>query len=165
MQLLIENGANIHSVGGFHETTALHSAAANGFPTLIALLLEKGAMVDTPSERGTPLQLACGIGSVECVSVLLVKGANPNYRSEGPSGEPAIVSAVRHNFPEVVDLLVKFGADLDLSAKDEDVTALSVAVSSGLQGMEKKLLGHGADPKTRSKQGARGFLKVPSPGS
>ncbi|KAN0114464.1 Ankyrin repeat-containing domain protein [Hyaloscypha variabilis] len=165
VQLLIENGVNIHSIGGLHETTALHGAAANGFPTLISLLLEKGAMVDTPSEKGTPLQLACRIGSVECVSVLLEKGANPNYRSEGPSGEPALIIAVRYNFPDIVDLLVKFGADLDLTAKDGEVTALSVAVSSGLQGIERKLLGYGADPKTRSKSGTRGFLKVPSLGS
>jgi ankyrin repeat protein len=161
-QLLLENGSNIHSVCGFRGTTALHAAAANGFTTLVSFLLEKGALIDIPSGRGTPLQLACRIGSVECASVLLEKGANPNTRSEGVFGEPPIITAVRNDDAGIVDLLVKYGADLDLTANDQEFTALSVAVAFGFPDMEKRLLQYGADVKTRTKQGAKSLPKSPA---
>jgi ankyrin repeat protein len=164
VQLLLRNGVNIHSICGFRETTALHAAAANGFPTLVSLLLEKGAMIDTTSGRGTALQLACRIGSIDCASILLEKGANPNVRSDGVFGEPPIITAVRNDDVEMVDLLIKYGADVDLPTKDEEFAALSVAVSLGLQHMERKLLQYGADVNTRDMQETKGTPKGPGLG-
>lgn len=156
VHLILEKGANIYSVGGSRGTTVLHAAAANGFPILISQLLEKGAMVDMPSGRGTPLQLACRIGSVSCASVLLEAGENPNARGEDMLGEPPIICAARTNSIELIDLLVSYGADLDLSAQHAEYTALSVAVSSGFLDIQRKLLEYGADVKTRDKKGATG---------
>ena len=157
VSLLLDHGANIHSICGYRDTTALHAAAANGFPTLVSLLLEKGAMVDTPSGRGTALQLACRIGSVSCASVLLEKGANPNVRSEGVIQEAPIIMAARNNDAEMVDLLVKFGADVDLTPLDEkeSFTAFTVAVAYGFSELEKRLLKYGADAGNRFKWGAK----------
>jgi hypothetical protein len=56
-------------------------------------------------------------------------------------------------------LLVKYGVDIDVSAKAEKFTALSVAMSSNLQEMERRLLEYGTGVNTRRKQGARGLLK------
>jgi ankyrin repeat protein len=162
VKLLLQNGANIHSVCGFKETTALHAAAANGFPTLISFFLEQGAIIDMPSGRGTALQLSCRIGSFKCSSILLEKGGNPNARSEDAVGEPPIISAVRNDSAELVDLLVKYGANVDLTftSKDDEFTALFIAVSSNFVDMARKLLGYGADINAVSKRGVALLMRA-----
>jgi hypothetical protein len=57
--------------------------------------------------------------------------------SEGAFGEPDIITAARNNDAEMVDLLVKFGGDLDLPPIQEMFTALAVAVSSRFLDMER----------------------------
>jgi ankyrin repeat protein len=145
VSLLLQHSANIHSVTGINETMALHAAAASGFAHFVSLLLENGAIIDTPSGRGTALQLACRINAFECASILLEKGGNPNDRSA--LAEPPIVSAVRSRNAELVDLLMKYGTNIDLpyQGKDYAYTALYLAVSLGYQDMARRLLGHGAD--------------------
>jgi hypothetical protein len=55
--------------------------------------------------------------------------------------------------------LVKYGADIDVSAKDEKFTALPVAMSSNLQEMERRLLEYGTGVNTRKKTRREGLLK------
>ena len=104
------------------------------------------------------LQIACRIGSPESESVLLEKSANPNV-SDGIFGEPPIIIAVRSHDSGALDLLVKYGADIGVSAKDEEFTVLSVAMSSNLQNIERRSLEHRTGVNTSRKQGARGLLK------
>jgi len=160
VNLLLQNGANIHSVGGQRSTNPLHVAAANGFPTLLSLFLEKGAIIDTPSGWGTALQLACRVNSLACASILLEKGANPNAMNQGPFGEPPITLAARNkNAEELLDLLVKYGASVDMVykiAEDDkpwgEITALLLAVDVDNQDMVRRLVKHGADINWRSKK-------------
>lgn len=151
VSLLLQNNVNIHSVGGLLDTAALHAAAANGFPELVSLLLEKGALIDMLSGRGTALQLACRADSFKCASILLEKGGNPNAKCDGEFGEQPILSAVRNQNTELVDLLIKYGADINTTheftreGKKERLSPLFAAVGSGFLAMATHLLRNGAD--------------------
>jgi hypothetical protein len=81
--------------------------------------------------------------------------------SDGIFGEPPIIIAVRNHDSGALDLLVKYGADIDVSAKDEEFIVLSVAVSSNPQDIVRRSLGYGTGVNTRRKQGARGLLEDP----
>ena len=62
--------------------TALHWAAASGYPTTCELLLSRGANLAIRDKSGeTPLHKAAWRGSVECVQVLLAHGADPTARN------------------------------------------------------------------------------------
>ena len=67
--------------------TALHWAAASGYPTTCELLLSRGADPSIQDKSGeTALHKAAWRGSVECVQVLLAHGASPEVRnSQGQS--------------------------------------------------------------------------------
>ena len=62
-----------------------------GNQKIVALLLEKGADVDAPSESGTALLWAAGSSSVEAVAQLLSAGANPDAQT--PDGVTATLMA------------------------------------------------------------------------
>ena len=62
--------------------TALHWAAASGYPTTCELLLSRGADPSIQDKSGeTALHKAAWRGSVECVQVLLAHGASPEVRN------------------------------------------------------------------------------------
>ncbi|KAG0647594.1 Meiotically up-regulated [Hyphodiscus hymeniophilus] len=162
VDLLLQNSANIHSVCGMRETTALHAAAASGFPHFVSLLLEKGAMIDTASGRGTALQLACRVNSFDSASLLLEKGANPNARSSVALGVPPIMSAMRYGNTELIDLLLKYGADINLPyiGEKDDCTALFQALTFDFQDLARKLIREGADVNWKGKLGTTCLMRA-----
>lgn len=68
--------------------TALHGAAAGGWPQLVALLLDRGAPLESRSADGlTPLLEACAVGqSVSVLSALLDAGAEHGAAALDDSG-------------------------------------------------------------------------------
>jgi ankyrin repeat protein len=94
---------------------------------------------------------------VSCTSVLLEGRVNPKVRAEGVLGEPAIITAPRNDDAKMVDLLVKFGANVDLPPieEKEQFTALTVAASYSYSDIEKRLLRYGADAGMQNRPGAK----------
>lgn len=93
IRLLVESGADIEArdTQGY---APIHDAAEGDWPSAIAIrtLLDLGANVDPISNDGdTPLHLAMLRGSVECVELLLERGADINKK--GRFGKSAIESA------------------------------------------------------------------------
>lgn len=78
-QRLLERGAHVEREGW----TPLHYAASGPDATLVALLLDRGARIDSRSPNGsTALMMAARYGSDASVQLLLARGANAALRNE-----------------------------------------------------------------------------------
>jgi ankyrin repeat protein len=125
---LISMGANVNQAEGaaFNglkpSGTALHVAAAVGRTEICKSLLEAGASADAKGADGsTPLLVALGRGSINCVPVLLEHRANVNARDG--HGKTALMLLMNYG-PEdpfiqgIVQQMVAKGGDVN--AKDAE---------------------------------------------
>lgn len=106
-------------------------------------------------------------GDLAQVRALLANGAPTDGTQEG--GWSALRIAAEHQRPEVVDLLVELGADVNLRTGNDQWTALHHAVDadidSAVQGNEtsvawscaSRLLMHGADASIKDANGRTAF--------
>lgn len=113
LQLLITNGADVNSPDGW----ALQSAASMGHYEIVEELLKHNAEVNSCTTNdnfpaGTALQGACEGSRTEIVALLLEKGADPN-RGSGSSAPP-LVAAAKQGDCEILELLVKAKADVNI---------------------------------------------------
>jgi ankyrin repeat protein len=102
-------------------------AAAFGHFPIVRYLSEKGAEVNAAATNGTGYNALTGSvtgGHQEIVSLLLEKGADPNYRY-GPGYSPLLAAAANGRL-EIVKALLARGADLHAKANDGK-TALALA--------------------------------------
>lgn len=93
---------------------ALFLAVRGGNPSLVALLVDYGAIVDEQcGDRGTsPLMEAAGTGQVAITRQLLEAGANPDMVST--YGQSAAILAASEGHAETLKLLLEWNARLDL---------------------------------------------------
>ena len=85
--------------------TALMGAAAEGYDTIIPLLLEADAQIDAQdNDEWTPLIFASVMGEEAAVRELL-KG-NPNLDLKNNGGKTALDCARGNNYKSIVNLLV-----------------------------------------------------------
>lgn len=119
MELLIENGADVNSRDKEH-FTSLHKASFCGQAEAMLLLIRHGADVNAKDRRGnsTPLHsvMSCDFDSlgskgVEAVKVLLRHGADVNARHRSDVSTPLDLALSRRGQNEIVDLLLKYGAN------------------------------------------------------
>ena len=76
---LIARGAPVNKPGW----SPLHYAASGPEPKIIALLLERSAIVDAESpDRTTPLMMAARYGKEDSVKLLLARGADPKRTND-----------------------------------------------------------------------------------
>jgi ankyrin repeat protein len=131
-RLLLQRGANVHARESWGGQNALMWAAAQSQPAMIRLLLEKGARVDDRSTvrdwqrrvtaegrpkdmvRGglTALLFAAREGCIECLKVLLEKGADIDLPD--PDGSSALVLALLNRNWDAAKFLIEAGADVNL---------------------------------------------------
>jgi ankyrin repeat protein len=112
-----------------------------------------------PEGSATPEQLieAVRAGHLEEVQLLLDAGADVNATMNARSGSwvynqaPAITHAVLTNHSEVVELLIAYGADLELAELGYLDTALHTAAHLNNADIVKILLESGADPNPISR--------------
>jgi len=136
----------------------LHYAAVLGYPNLATELLELGANPDGADAEDSPLLLAISFRQTQSVGILLENGANPN-RVRG-FGDTYLHEAVMKGDTDVVELLLKHGADVEV--KDEDGrNPLNYARDVKMAAL---LLEHGANINARSMSG-RTMLDREEPGS
>ncbi|MEZ4696762.1 MAG: ankyrin repeat domain-containing protein [Rhodothermales bacterium] len=131
--------------------TLLAAAAVTGQIDVMAVLVDRGASIDLPSDSGyTALHLAALSGQNASTSWLLEAGADPNAATD--AGRTPLHSAVGRGDAELIRTLVSFGASVDRVADDGD-TALLAAIRSGRADLVRVLLDLGADPEIKDANG------------
>jgi uncharacterized protein len=110
---LLRAGANVRHVNDYG-ATALAEAAVRGDVALIRALLKAGADPDSANRRGqTALMLVARTNNVAAAQELLRHGANPNA-VETTKGQTALMWAAAQRQPEMVSLLLKAKAQVDV---------------------------------------------------
>ncbi len=127
--VLLEHGAEVEAREGWHGQTALMWAAAQGHPEMLATLIGAGAGVNAVSnvvewERQrtaeprakwlppggmTPLLFAAREGCVECIGVLVDRGADVDMTT--PDGISPVVSALVNGHFDVAAALIEAGTN------------------------------------------------------
>jgi uncharacterized protein len=81
---LVELGAQVNRAGW----TPLHYAASGPEPSVVAYLLDRGAIVDALAPNGnTALMMAARYGAIDSATLLVSRGADPRLRN--PAGQTA----------------------------------------------------------------------------
>jgi beta-lactamase regulating signal transducer with metallopeptidase domain len=118
MEIVLRGGANVNSEFGPERETPLTSAVVGGSVDATALLLKRGANIETNSSSGTPLVIAaCGRRN-DILQLLLDRGASVvNAKRRGIYGdnslEPVLNCAVSSRNLEGIQLLLEKGADIN----------------------------------------------------
>jgi Ankyrin repeats (3 copies) len=128
--------------------TGLHVAVSHGRAQAAALLLDRGAELESPGEwGGTPLHWACLTGNPECVDLLIKRGAKIEARcvafdstpmlwaAHGSQSEPAR----EKQYEQICEQLFNAGASCDTMNRS-GIPAVQLASP----GVAKFLRDHGA---------------------
>lgn len=128
VKLLIEGGADVHSLNKWRETPLL-TAANHGQAGAVEALLRAGADPCKCTDTGwSPLSIAAYKGHDDVVRLLLEEGAPTE--EEDPTLS-ALLQAATKGLPSTVELLLQHGADHTVTTKKGD-TALSILVEQNL---------------------------------
>ena len=124
--------------------TALHCAAEADMVNCIHELLDRGFDVDIEDQHGrSPLICAAQSGHAGAIRVLLERGANVNFFYQ-ELGTPLFVIVQEFSAPKIVETLLEYGADPNISSvidslplhiaaeeHDDDVEVARILLDSG----------------------------------
>uniref|UniRef100_UPI00398EAF1D cortactin-binding protein 2 isoform X3 n=1 Tax=Pristiophorus japonicus TaxID=55135 RepID=UPI00398EAF1D len=137
--LLNEDGIDINPPDE-EGSSALYSAAKNGYTDCVTLLLTSGAQVDAVGKNlFTPLCAAAAVGHVGCTEVLIAYGANINYAAEGDQ-TPLYLTCINGHI-ECTLILLEAGVDYNIMTIN-GWTPFHAAVNSGHIDCLKLLMYH-----------------------
>lgn len=123
------------------QSTPLGIAIEMGRPEIIAMLLEAGVNVTTPSRNVPPIVSAAMRGQTDTVKLLVAKGAKVDTTDQ--YGMTPLLQAVENDRYEVAEYLI--GAGADVNARDRrGQTPMSLARTLRLNEMANLLSQHGA---------------------
>ncbi|XP_072397456.1 uncharacterized protein [Diabrotica undecimpunctata] len=124
LRLLFKRGANFNFKGKFRCYQTLLIASQRGLLSVIMEFVRRGVDINVHSTKGhTLLHAACQFGQIEVVRYLLQNGAKVNSKSQ-PNDTTPIYFAVKHCHPEIINLLISYGALLENPCKNETVLSL-----------------------------------------
>jgi ankyrin repeat protein len=116
---LLHAGAKV-SIANNYGATPMSLAAETGDADMIALLLEAGANVESANPDGqTALQAVARTGNVRAAQLLLDAGAMVDAR-EHFGGQTALMWASARRHPEMMQLLIAKGADVNARSTVRD---------------------------------------------
>jgi ankyrin repeat protein len=119
VRALLKAGAN-PKVTNRYGSSPLGEAVKLSDLELVRMLLDAGADPNSPNQDGqTALMLASNIGSLQIAQLLISRKAEVNA-VEVFRGQTALMWAAAENHPDIVDLLLKHGADVKVRAKYDD---------------------------------------------
>lgn len=159
----IENGVNVNCVGDRNKKyTALHKACSKNNLDCVKYLIEHGADVDAEAESNiTPLHVAAEGAHVDVIRELITKVSDVNKCTSAKSGGDTALHWLLKNPPtggrymqdikQIVNILHKYGANLNATNADENSTALHLCVKNKCPEIIKELLRLKADPNIEDK--------------
>lgn len=153
-KLLIDAGANLDLVID-NDTPLLTHCIINANIEIVELLLENGATINYPFERGLfqPLDAAATSGKTEIVRILLERGAEVNFIREADDINAMytpLSAALRTGTLESARLLLDAGADPNFGHEDGIPTALESCVAKGDPAFLEQLITRGATVNAKS---------------
>jgi len=134
VSLLLTNGASLH---GAELPKAARARNPDAALTMITALLQAGADVNSRHDSFTALFWASSKGDQNTVKHLL---AQPGIRIDitNIDGDTALLAAVNHGHVEIIEILVKAGADVRIANKRGE-TAGALA-QTGLEKQKQQLI-------------------------
>ncbi len=152
VRYLLEQGADPNRRGKFGNRV-LHIAVESDNPHVVQALLKAGALPDGENEdRLTALHRAVKVGNAKAVAALGEAGAN---YSTWPTDEyetySVLQAAVANNYPEVINALVKLGANPEIGS--DGISPLMLSVNCCKTETVQALLGSGANFKVINRNG------------
>ena len=141
-QVLIDAGADIETKDDMGHSP-LHWSCCSGALDVVKMLVESGAGVcATAKEGSTRLRLAAGSGHTETVRYLV--GLNKvDVNHKDTDGYTALLHAAEEGHPDVVEVLIDAGADIEVKDK-HGLSPLLVASEFGHLPIVKTLVRAGA---------------------
>ena len=140
IDVLIENGAEIHAVNNEYKFTPLHYAVNKGHAFATEALIENGANLNMKDVDGdTPLHLAAYRGNEEIMRLLIENGVDIDATNE--YSFTSLHSAILKGNGDIVRFLVAKGANLNMKDKDGD-TPLHLAVIKENEDIVRLLIAH-----------------------
>jgi ankyrin repeat protein len=130
----------------------LIQAAFTGDIRRMKELINRGADVNAYDDGMTPLIGAALTGRVEAVKLLLDNGALVDTRNDFGMTVLYVAAKATDNRQEVVDILIKYGASVNIEDKNRD-TPLKVALDRNDMDISEILLANGADINYQDKNG------------
>jgi ankyrin repeat protein/WD40 repeat protein len=162
---LLGLGAQINNQSALNGETELIVATRYFMVDIVTKLCEMGANLDVQDSNGwSALHYAAYFGYDQLVELLVAKGANINNRQDGTNrafdGNTPLMLATNQNNVETVKLLIRLGANVNLSTAYE-WTPLLVASYNGSTDIIELLLGNQAKPTFTSLYGNKqGLVSV-----
>ena len=114
VELLIENGADVNGKTN-DRNTAFTFASSEGYDEIVEILKKSGAVI--VRYQDPRILTAVLMGDVHTLKALLKKGVSANT-IDRIGGETPLMYAVGKNRLECAKLLLEFGADVNIRAKD-----------------------------------------------
>lgn len=154
---LVKSGYDIKQIL-YNDVTPLNSAVVFNSYKAAKLLLKLGADVNAraPDRSYTPLMDAVTTNSIESAKVLLAD-KNIDLEARNLSGDTALIMAVFEGNMEMVRLLVKAGADINVTDNFRS-TALIISIGKKHDDISKFLIDSGADVNFQGDKNITAFI-------
>lgn len=129
--LLFKYGYEVDHVAGAFNRTGFYSVIEGDETSWVDYFISKGATINWRDKYGfSPLMLACGVGNINILNLLLKSGAD--LESQTNKQETALLLASKAGKYDVVKWLLDHGADINAEDK-KGKSALDWAKANGHQ--------------------------------
>lgn len=155
IKTLIDAGADVNAADKDGQTNLMF-VVNTSTPETVEMLLKNGARINARDKKGETVLMKATSYKTEIVDVLLEHGADPNIVADGDyvsvdgkraaDCETALMQAVDSGATQIIEMLVRHGANVNFACGDGE-TALTKAAQDSQVETVKKLLESGADAK------------------